>query len=90
MLDLLKKLLVEFAGSLLFLYVIISTGNPLAIVASLYIAILVGGPISGGHFNPMVSCLMAYSGKIPYKDLGFYIFAQLLGGFGGYSIYKLM
>ena len=48
MLNLLKKLLVEFSGTLLFLYVILSTMNPLAIAAALYIIYLVGGNISGG------------------------------------------
>ena len=49
-----NKFLVEFLGTLFFLYVILATGNALAIGAALAIAILVGGAISGGNFNPAV------------------------------------
>lgn len=76
----LQKYLVEFVGTLFFIFIIITTGNPLAIGASLYIVILLGGNISGGHFNPAVSVIMTILGKLPRKDLGFYIFSQLLGG----------
>ena len=52
-----NKYLVEFLGTLFFLYVILATGNALAIGAALAIAILVGGAISGGNFNPAVSVM---------------------------------
>ena len=42
-----------------FLYVIMATGNALAIGAALTLVILVGGAISGGNFNPAVSVMMA-------------------------------
>lgn len=95
MLNLLKKLLVEFSGTLLFLYVILSTMSPLAIAAALYIIYLVGGNISGGtlsvgHFNPAVSIVMSFAGKLSHTDLGLYIAAQVLGGLAAYQIYKLM
>jgi aquaporin Z len=90
MLELLKKLLVEFSGTLLFLYVFISTGNPLAIGAVLYVVILAGGKISGGHYNPAISIMMSMAGKLPYSELLFYIAAQVLGGLAAYQIYKLM
>ena len=47
-----NKFLVEFLGTLFFLYVIIATGNALAIGAALAIAIMLGGKISGGNYNP--------------------------------------
>ena len=43
-----NKYLVEFLGTLFFLYVILATGNWLAIGAALAIAVLIGGPISDG------------------------------------------
>ena len=43
----LNKLLVEFLGTMLFLYVIISVGNPLAIGLALTLVIILGGKISG-------------------------------------------
>jgi len=64
-----NKYLVEFLGTLFFLYVILATGNALAIGAALAIAILVGGAISGGNFNPAVSVMMVAAGKLPKNDL---------------------
>ena len=59
-----KKLLVEFLGTVFFLYVIIAVGNPLAIGLALAVAIMIGGKISGGHFNPAVSIMMVAAKKI--------------------------
>ena len=63
-----QKYLVEFVGTLFFLFTILATGNPLAIVSALYIAIMLGGHVSGGHFNPAVSIMMSFSGKLSKKD----------------------
>ena len=76
-----NKYLVEFLGTLFFLYVILATGNWLAIGAALAIAVLIGGPISGGMFNPAVSVMMVSAGKLPKNDLIPYILAQIAGGF---------
>ena len=86
----LQKYLVEFVGTLFFIFIIITTGNPLAIAASLYIVILLGGNISGGHFNPAVSVIMTILGKLPRKDLGFYVFSQLLGGVSAWQLSTLI
>ena len=83
-----EKLLVEFLGTTFFLFVIISTGNALAIGAALAIAILVGGKISGGNFNPAVSVMMMVAGKLTPSDTVCYIVAQLLGGILALALYK--
>lgn len=38
------------------------------------------GHISGGHFNPAVSVGLAAAGRLPLKDLGPYLVAQVVGG----------
>lgn len=86
----LNKLLVEYVGTILFLFTIVATGQPLAIVAALYIAIIAGGKISGGHFNPAVSVMMAANGKISYQNMLLYVVAQVLGGLTALGIYKLI
>lgn len=53
--------------------------NTLATVGGLYILIEVFGPISGAHFNPAVSSVMAIKGDLPRSLLAPYIGAQLLG-----------
>ncbi len=37
------------------------------------------GPVSGGHFNPAVSLGLAAAGRFSWKDLAFYIVAQVAG-----------
>jgi glycerol uptake facilitator-like aquaporin len=53
--------------------------NTLATVGGLYILIEVFGPISGAHFNPAVSIVMALRRQMPGGLLAPYIVAQLLG-----------
>ena len=57
--------------------------NTLATVAGLYILIEVFGPISGAHFNPAVSVVLAWRGELPWTSLVPYIAAQLLGAMLG-------
>jgi glycerol uptake facilitator-like aquaporin len=83
-----NKYLVEFLGTLFFLYVILATGNALAIGAALAIAILIGGEISGGSFNPAVTIMMVAAGKFPKSDLIPYILAEVAGGLAALELYK--
>jgi glycerol uptake facilitator-like aquaporin len=57
--------------------------NTLATVAGLYVLIEVLGPISGAHFNPVVSALMAWRGALPARWLLPYVAVQLLGAVAG-------
>jgi len=83
-----NKFVVEFLGTLFFLYVILATGNPLAIGLALAVAIMVGGKISGGNFNPAVSVMMVAAGKLKKSDLLPYIVAQVAGGLAALELYK--
>lgn len=57
--------------------------NTLATVGGLYILIEVFGPVSGAHFNPAVSAVMAFRGDLPKAQLAPYMAAQLLGAMLG-------
>src|SRR5258706_5657488 len=57
--------------------------NTLATVGGLYILIEVFGPLSGAHFNPAVSAVMAVRGELPRHELLPYIAAQLVGALLG-------
>jgi glycerol uptake facilitator-like aquaporin len=83
-----NKYLVEFVGTAFFVYVFLSTGNPLAIGASLALLILLASNISGGYFNPAVTVVMASLNKIPAYDLIPYILSQVFGGLVALEIYK--
>ena len=79
--------LAEFVGSLLFVYVLLATGNPLAIGAALALVILLAKNTSGGHINPAVSLAMASSGALPSTELFPYIAAQLFGALVAHQLY---
>jgi glycerol uptake facilitator-like aquaporin len=53
--------------------------NTLATVWGLYILIEVFGPVSGAHFNPAVSGVLAFQGELPRALLVPYVLAQLAG-----------
>jgi glycerol uptake facilitator-like aquaporin len=53
--------------------------NTLATVGGLYILIEVLGPVSGAHFNPAVSLVLALRGALPRSLLAPYVLAQLAG-----------
>ena len=83
-----NKYLVEFLGTMFLMYVIFATGNWFAIGAALGIAILLGGPISGGAFNPAVAISLYAAGKLPQSDVLPYIIAQILGALAAFYAYK--
>lgn len=83
-----QKYVVEFLGTTLFVYVILATGNALAIGATLALVMLIIGGISGGYVNPAVSIVMAAAGKLPTVDLVPYCIAQILGALVALEIYK--
>ena len=53
--------------------------NTLATVFALYVLIETLGPISGAHFNPVVSMVMAYRKDLARHHLMGYVIAQLVG-----------
>ena len=57
--------------------------NTLATVGGLYVLIEVFGPISGAHFNPAVSLVLALRGALPRSALAPYVAAQLTGAMLG-------
>ena len=80
--------LAEFAGSLFFIFVILATGNPIAIGAALALVILMTSNISGGHMNPAVTIVMASLGKIGTNDIIPYVIAQVFGGLVALELFK--
>jgi len=85
-----NKYVVEFLGTMFLVFVIFTTGNYLAIGAALAIAILLGGMISGGAFNPAVAIAMMYSGRLPRADVIPYIVAQVAGALAGIEAFKMV
>jgi len=53
--------------------------NTLATVAGLYVLIEIFGPVSGAHFNPVVTLVMAEQRLIALPSAALYVVAQLTG-----------
>ena len=101
-----KAYLAEFIGSALLVAAIVGSGtmgtqmsgdsgvgltlNAISVVAMLWILITTLGPISGAHFNPVVSLVMLYRKAISTTDAVFYIILQILGAILGATLANLM
>ncbi len=57
--------------------------NSLATAAGLIALLLVFGPVSGAHLNPIVSVAAAGTGSLPWRRVPIYAAAQFAGAFAG-------
>ncbi|HXZ70368.1 MAG TPA: MIP/aquaporin family protein, partial [Streptosporangiaceae bacterium] len=64
--------------------------NAAATAAGLFAIILMFGPVSGGHFNPVVSFVDATFGGVSWRDAAAYLPVQVAGCIGGAVIANLM
>lgn len=101
-----KAYIAEFIGSALLVTAIVGAGtmgsqisrdsgvgltlNAISVAAMLWILITTLGPISGAHFNPVVSLVMAYRKAISTTDAVIYIFLQIIGAIAGATLANLM
>jgi glycerol uptake facilitator-like aquaporin len=64
--------------------------NAAATAAGLFAIILMFGPVSGGHFNPVVSFVDTVFGGLSWRDAAAYLPAQVAGCIGGAVLANLM
>ncbi len=64
--------------------------NAAATGAGLFAIILMFGPVSGGHFNPIVSFIDAALGGVPWRAALAYLPAQVTGCTGGAVVANVM
>lgn len=81
------KFAIEYLGTMFLMFVILTTKNWLAIGAALAIAVLVGGSISGGAFNPAVTLTLYSSGNISKANVMPYILLQILGALSAFYLF---
>ncbi|MFZ4064140.1 MAG: aquaporin [Candidatus Nanopelagicaceae bacterium] len=102
----LQKYFAEFLGTALLLVSVIGSGimatnltqdvglqltiNALSIVSMLAIIIVLLGPISGAHFNPVVTLGELFKKRINSRDAAAYIVVQFAGGFIGTVFANIM
>ena len=104
--DLPRRLVAEMLGTALLVATVVGSGimaetltrdvalqllcNTLPTGAVLVVLITILGPVSGAHFNPAVSLVMALKGELPAGDAARYVAVQVLGGIAGTVIAHLM
>jgi glycerol uptake facilitator-like aquaporin len=64
--------------------------NSVATGAGLYTLIVTFGPVSGAHFNPVVSVVSAWGGRLSPRQTFIYVLAQVIGAFIGVASSHLM
>lgn len=80
--------LAEFLGTLFLVYIVLATGNAIAIGAALALAVMVTKNISQGHINPAVTIAMAAGGKLDVNEIIPYVAAQIFGGLVAIQLYN--
>ena len=65
-------------------------GNSIATGCGLYVLISLLGPISGAHFNPVVSLIFWLMGVLNLRELYVYVFAQFSGAIAGVWLTHIM
>ena len=64
--------------------------NAIATAAALVVLILIWGPVSGAHLNPIVTAALAAERLVPVREIVPTVVAQLVGFGGGVVITNLM
>ncbi len=64
--------------------------NTLATVFALFVLIEVLGPVSGAHFNPLVTLAFGRSAGLAATTMGLYVAAQLIGAVAGAALANTM
>jgi len=57
--------------------------NALVTGGGLFVLIVIFGPVSGGHFNPVISFASASAGELSWSEACFYLIVQVVGCGGG-------
>ncbi len=102
----LGKSVAEFFGTALLVCVVVGSGimgtnlsqdagvaliiNTISTIFALVLLIFVLAPVSGAHFNPVVSLVQLFTKSQKFSETLFYIFAQVTGAIAGSVIANIM
>src|ERR1700756_563498 len=64
--------------------------NAIATGAGLYTLIVILGPVSGAHFNPVVSVVSVWERRLTRAQGAVYVVAQFAGAFVGVAVAHIM
>jgi glycerol uptake facilitator-like aquaporin len=81
--------LVEFLGTVFFIYVILATGNALMIGAALALVVMIGLYSSSiASYNPAVTTVLYAMGKINSSQFLLYVLTEVFGGLVALELFK--
>lgn len=83
-----REYVIEYLGSVFFIYVTVVTQNAFAIGAALALAVYISTNLAGGGFNPAVLLTHVLVGETPVSTLWGYLIAQLAAALTVHQIYK--
>ena len=102
----LRSLASEFIGTLVLVMVVVGSGimgtrvsqdtgialglNAASTIFALGLLIWILGPISGAHFNPVVTAVMVWRRELPLRDLAPYVISQCAGAILGAGVANVM
>jgi glycerol uptake facilitator-like aquaporin len=81
-------ILVEFMGTFILLSVIVASGSPLMIGATLATLIYLGTAVSGAHFNPATTVMTLANRGIAGDNAAAYILAQVAAAVAAVTVYN--
>ncbi|EFV13210.1 aquaporin [Segniliparus rugosus] len=84
-----RRLLAEFLGTFFLALVIASVDGstaPALVGLSAAVLFFLFGPVSGGHFNPVVTAAVGLLGRIRAELAWVYLFVQFTAGFAAYGL----
>jgi glycerol uptake facilitator-like aquaporin len=104
--QLVRRAIAEYLGTALLVATVVGSGimgtlltddlavvlliNAVATVAALGVLIWMLGPISGAHFNPVVTGVEVVRREMPVGEAALYLIAQIAGGMSGAILANLM
>ena len=82
------KYLIEFFGSAVVVYVLLTTKNVFAVGATYVLAMLVSGRFSGGYMNPAATIALVAAGSVSANELIPFVVSQVLGGLVALELFR--
>ena len=83
-----QKFITEFFGTLLLVFILLTTKSPLAVGATFALILLLSSGSSKGYFNPAITIVLSSIGMISKTDVLPYCLSQILGGMIGVQLFK--
>jgi glycerol uptake facilitator-like aquaporin len=80
--------LIEFFGTLFFVFMFLSNGNPIVIGASYALLLILLKDNATGYYNPAITVAMAYQKKISKENVIPFLVSQFFGAFIAFELYK--